>query len=303
MRYSSPLRYPGGKGRLANYIGLLFSVNQLIDGQYVEPYAGGAGIAFYLLFNEYIQDIHLNDIDESIYAFWHSVIFETEELCQRIRDKPVSIAEWRKQKHIRENSKDFDLLDLGFSTFFLNRTNRSGIITGGVIGGIEQIGKWKIDARYNKENLIERIKRIARYKSRIHLYNENAYDFLKDVSPALTNRVLIYLDPPYYNKGQELYENHYQHEDHVLIAQLVAENIDKNWIITYDNLPVIQELYSKFRHLTYNISYSASKRYKGSEIMIFCDNLTLPEVDSPACISSKHLKRLLAGQRQICLPI
>jgi DNA adenine methylase len=171
------------------------------------------------------------------------------------------------------------------------------------LGGLSQTGEWKIDARYNKEDLISRIRKIARYKSRIHLYNENAYDFLKDVSPALADKALIYLDPPYYNKGQELYENHYKHEDHVLIAELVAKNIDQNWLITYDNLPVIQELYSKFRCVTYNISYSASKRYKGSEIMIFCDNLVLPDVKSPACIPSERLKRLLANQGQRCLPL
>ena len=71
--------------------------------------------------------------------------------------------EWEKQKRIYENTRSEFLL--GFATFFLNRTNYSGVITGGPIGGFEQKGQWKIDARFNKKSLIDRIERISYFKS------------------------------------------------------------------------------------------------------------------------------------------
>lgn len=69
MDYCSPLRYPGGKGKVADYFKQIFRDNSLYDGVYVEPYAGGASVALSLLFNEYVSKIIINDIDRSIFAF------------------------------------------------------------------------------------------------------------------------------------------------------------------------------------------------------------------------------------------
>lgn len=272
----TPLRYPGGKTRLTPYVTKIFKENSLIDGHYVEPYAGGAGLAISLLINGHARYIHLNDISLPIYAFWHSVLHETEALCQYISNVKVDMSEWEKQKYIQQECKPSNLLSLGISTLFLNRTNRSGIISGGVIGGKDQKGNYKIDARFNKKALIKKIKLIAFYKSRISIYNEDAIDFLTLLPPTLPQKSLINLDPPYYVKGQSLYKNSYTHEDHKEIYNTVTR-MKQFWIVTYDNVEQIKEIYSKFPFLEFKLSYSVQKKYRGKEILIADPRLTLPD--------------------------
>lgn len=286
MVHYSPLRYPGGKGRLANFFRLVIDMNCLSDGFYVEPYAGGAGIGLSLLFNEHVSSIIINDINPSIYAFWYSVLNHPNELCDLILNVPVTMNEWHIQQNIQSCPNSCSLLELGFSTFFLNRTNRSGIIKGGVIGGQSQSGKWKIDARFNKENLVKRIKQIARYSDRIKLYNLDAAKFITEILPPMPKNTLVYLDPPYYNKGPELYENHYEKEDHSTLASLI-KNIHVPWIVSYDYTPEICELYRGYHQVVYSLSYSAARRYKGSEVMIFCKDIEIPNILNPSKVKYK----------------
>jgi DNA adenine methylase len=278
----TPLRYPGGKGRLTPFIKLVFEKNNLLDGHYCEPYAGGAGIAVNLLLNQYASTIHLNDVDRSIYAFWHSVINSTDQFCQRIRDARVNMSEWKRQKAIQSDRDNQPLLELGFSTFFLNRTNRSGIIKGGVIGGKNQDGEWKIDARFTKKELCKRVEAIAMFKSRIRLYNLDAKALINGILPSLPKKSLVYLDPPYYFKAQDLYQNHYSHDDHLAIASLVKNKLKIPWIVSYDNAPEIINLYHSFPTINYDMTYSASKRYKGREVMFSNGRLIMPESDNPS---------------------
>lgn len=282
MRFGTPLRYPGGKGKLTEYLKLVIVQNELVSGDYVEPYAGGSGIAINLLLQGYVSHIHLNDINRSVYAFWYSVLNETDRLCEMITGTEVTIDEWYHQKMVQKNSTDHSLLELGFSTFFLNRTNRSGILTGGVIGGKNQTGKWKLDARYNKEDLISRIERIYLNKDKISLYNSDAEMFIKNTLPCLPEKTLVYLDPPYYVKGQGLYENHYAHDDHLKIAELVQNDIKHPWIVSYDNVSEIADMYKNAESIVYGINYSAQNRYEGSEIMFFSNELQIPDIENPS---------------------
>jgi len=277
MRYYSPLRYPGGKAKIAPFMQKVISVNHLSDGIYVEPFAGGAGTALSLLLEEYVHTIILNDIDRSIYAFWYSILNYTDEFCSLIESSPLTISEWRRQKEIQKEKETADLLCLGFSTFYLNRTNRSGILDGGVIGGINQTGKWKIDARFNKSELIQRIRRIANYKNRIQVYNLDAIEFIREVIIPLPKKTLIYFDPPYYNKGPWLYINHYKPEDHQHLKKVIKENIIHHWIVTYDNTPEIKDLYSEFETRLYSLNYSAANNGKGCELMFFSPGCVIPD--------------------------
>lgn len=281
MPFFSPLRYPGGKRKLTNFIKMIFRENNLMDGDYIEPYAGGASVALSLLFDEYARFIHINDLDRSVYAFWYSVLNETDALCRMISDTPISMDMWHQQKKVLEDS-NAPLLETGFSTFYLNRTNRSGIITGGVIGGKSQSGTWKLDVRFNKTDLIHRIEKIARYKNRIYLYNFDASKFLSQITPSLPHSSFVYLDPPYYVKGtQLLYANFYEPDDHLAVSQIVT-SLKNKWIISYDNVEEIKSLYSGFRFIEYDLSYSAQDKYRGAEIMFFCDNLEIPLISHPA---------------------
>lgn len=284
-RYSTPLRYPGGKSKLANFMRLVFLENNLVNGQYAEPYAGGAGVAFQLLFNGYASHIHINDLNKSVYAFWHAVLNDSDNLCRLICETSVNMDNWERQKKVQQNPEEYSELDLAFSTFFLNRTNRSGIIDGGVIGGKNQDGDWKIDARYNKDPLISRIERISRYEDHISLYNYDAAEFIIIVMPRLPTKSLVYLDPPYYIKGRDLYENHYSHDDHIAICNLVA-TAEQKWIVSYDDTPEIRKMYTGYRELNYQLNYSAAAHYKGSEIMFFSNNVIIPDVTEPSKIKS-----------------
>ncbi|UFS61561.1 DNA adenine methylase [Sulfurimonas sp. HSL-3221] len=276
--FYSPLRYPGGKGKLSNWVANFMRHNNISGGVYIEPYAGGAAVALYLLLQEYVDHIVINDADPVIYSFWWSVINETDALTTLIRDTPVTIKEREKQLKIINNTDEHSLLEVGFATFFLNRTNRSGILKAGVIGGNQQDGKYKIDARYNKENLIARIQLIAKYKNRITLFNLDAIELLKEPPIRGFKNSLIYLDPPYFKKGSQLYRNFYNPSDHAAIRDSIKK-LTSPWIITYDNCDEINQLYSDFPQETFSITYSTHmSRNKGSEVLIYNPNLQLQNI-------------------------
>jgi len=280
--YFSPLRYPGGKAKLTNYIAEIMKINDLVGCCYVEPYAGGAGIAMSLLLTKKVKQVFLNDINQSVYSFWYSVLHQPEDLCRLIKDTPVDMDQWYKQQEIQSQLEMHDALEIGFSTFFLNRTNRSGIIhKSGVIGGKNQDGKWKIDARFNKDALIQRIEKIASFSSKISLSKLDAVDFINDVLPDVPKKALIYFDPPYYVKGQGLYQNHYVHEDHEEISKLIKQKIKQEWVVSYDNVPEIKKLYKNLRQLEFTLNYSARNYYKGTEVMVFKNGMQIPEEQDP----------------------
>ncbi len=277
MANYSPLRYPGGKGKLASYVARLTELNLSNGGHYAEPFAGGGAVALELMFLEYVRCIHINDIDRSIYAFWHSAVHDTENFLRKLNDTPVDLENWRRAKEVYAHADDASLLDLGFATFFMNRTNRSGILNGGLIGGLAQAGVWKMDCRYNKPDLMSRITKIGYFKSRITVCNMDATDFLRSHVSKLGSNVLVYLDPPYYVKGACLYQNHFKHEDHTRLAGQITDRKRMKWIVSYDNEDAIKKLYARHRQEEFNINYSARNYQQGKEVMVFSDNLIIPE--------------------------
>lgn len=282
LKHFTPLRYPGGKGKLAAYIKRLIKENDLLDGEYVEPYAGGAAIAMELLFHEYVSRVHINDLSRPIYAFWKSVLFFTDDLCKLVRDTPLTLKSWDRQKKAFSNSGESDDLALGFATFFLNRTNRSGILNGGIIGGRNQTGEWKIDARFNREALIHRIESIAKMQSRIELTQMDALDFIRARIPHWPSKTLIYIDPPYYEKGRDLYYDFYQPNDHKMVQRFVTNDLSqKRWVVSYDNVAAIRELYKGCQRIIYRIGYSAHNARIGSEAIFFSHALRASDLVGP----------------------
>jgi len=277
--FKTPLRYPGGKQRLTPFIHELLIKNNT-DGNYVEPYAGGAGVGIELLLSKKVEFIHLNDSNRAIYAFWHSVINNNEALCRLISTASLTIEEWKRQKGIIKNFEQEDLLELAFSLFYLNRCNRSGVLSGGVIGGLDQTGNYKMDARFNRNDLIRRIEAIGTFRNNINITNLDAEIYIRNYIPNLPENTLIYLDPPYYNKGSDLYLNFYRKNDHARLSEIIQNEIHHKWVLSYDGVEEVLDLYSERRHFLYNLQYSAAKVYKGREVFIFCDDLHLPITSS-----------------------
>lgn len=275
-RLASPLRYPGGKACLYDLTTELLGASGLQQHGYVEPYSGGCGLALNLLFHGYVTQIHLNDIDRSIWSFWKAVLDHTDELAALIESTPVSIAEWEHQRSIQQQKQFAPVVELGFSTFYLNRTNRSGIIhSGGAIGGKAQSGGWKLDCQFNKADLIKRIRRVSQYKNRIFIYNEDAEIFLDRLGTSISSSSVVYIDPPYYEKGSKLYQNSYRINDHERIAKRVSE-IEGPWFMTYDNVQPIRSLYSAYRSVEIDIGYSVQTKRRGSEVLIVSDHIVFP---------------------------
>lgn len=277
----SPLRYPGGKGKLAKFMVSLVRENGLSDGTYVEPYAGGAAIAWELLLKGIMRRVEINDVSRPVHAFWSALLDQTDALCRAISDTPVTVEQWDLAKAIYAAADEHDDLDLGFAFFFLNRTNRSGVLNGGIIGGRAQTGNYKIDVRYNKDDLLDRIIQIARLRNRITLTRLDAIDFLKKGQQRWRSSSLVYLDPPYYDKGQSLYLNAYRPDDHNQVASSVLDLKVKNWIVSYDDVRPIHDLYGTTPKLQYSLNYSAHRKTRGAEAMFFSDALSVPEMVTP----------------------
>ena len=276
----SPLRYPGGKSRLSDFLAALITANNLQDGIYAEPYAGGAGAALALLLSERVSHIFINDIDARVIAFWTAILRQTHRFLRRLNETPITLEEWNKQRKIYLKPTRHSQFKVGFATFYLNRCNRSGILTNaGPIGGRNQSGRWKIDARFNKDELARRIVRIALYKERIAVFNMDAIDFLRQkiVNSGLAERSLVYLDPPYYIKGKRLYLNYYQHDDHAQLAKFMKKLKDIKWILSYDNVPQIRKLYSGMNQIPFNLRYSAHAAKVGSELLIYDNTIAISE--------------------------
>lgn len=269
----SPLRYPGGKTSLYPLIYDLLNQNKNRNVTYIEPYAGGAGAALALLMMEKVSNIIINDYDEAIYCFWKSILDNTQQFINKIKSTDVNMKEWEKQRRIYKNTESE--FSLGFATFFLNRTNYSGVITARPIGGLEQKGQWKIDARFNKKTLIDRIERIAYFKNRIKILNEDGLKLINRFSRR--SDVFVYLDPPYYVKGGSLYLNAFEHANHLALSKSLKSKKAMQWLLTYDNVSEITAMYKEHNIVPFEINYSANKTCRGKEVMIFSKSTEIPK--------------------------
>lgn len=278
-QFYSPLRYPGGKNKLSKFISTICEQNE-INGHYVEPYAGGAAVALHLLLTNRVKRITINDFDIAIFAFWHSVLYQTDELRALIENRPIDLSTWKESRKILASKhSNSNLLELGYATLFLNRTNYSGVLNAGVIGGKEQNGKYKIDCRFNKVEIIKKIMAIAERSSDITLENLDALELIKKIRKD--KNTLFYFDPPYYLKGPSLYMNHYKHGDHKEVSKAIRGIKRARWIVSYDDMPSISNLYVNLPSIRYSFSHSVRGAKKGLESIFADPNLILDITKHP----------------------
>lgn len=271
----SPLRYPGGKSALFSMVSATVRANGASGGTYVEPYAGGAGIALGLLLTEQVERVVINDLDPAIYSFWVAVTSHSEAFMSQVADVELTVDEWQKQRSVYLAADQDDALGLGFATFFLNRTNRSGVMNAGVIGGQDQTGNYKIDARFNRDSLLQKCRLIAMYASRIKVSRLDGLAVIADHVNA--PRTFTYADPPYFEKGSQLYLNAFETSDHAALAALLNEHSDGAWMLTYDDQPEIEALYADRRQMDIGVYYSVREARRTSELLVLSDALHLPE--------------------------
>lgn len=269
----SPLRYPGGKSSLADFFQSCIEALELDTPTYVEPYAGGAGAGLELLYRGVVRRVVINDLDKPIHSLWTSMLNQTDDFLSRLETTPLTVDEWKRQREIyrARDEKDIDPLDLGFATFYLNRTNRSGVLGGGLIGGLGQAGAYKMDARFNRATLRARIERVAAHRSKIYVSRQDGVARLRHWLPK--QNVFAYVDPPYYAKGSFLYLNSFNDRQHAELAESLNALADANWVLTYDMADEIKALYSNRASLDFNLHYSAHRCEVASELMIISNTV------------------------------
>lgn len=265
----SPMRYPGGKASLADFFEQTIEALGLSKPTYLEPYAGGAGAGLELLYRGVVKRVVINDLDRSVYSVWTSMLTRTDEFLRRLDQTPLTVDEWKRQREVyrARDSNDLDPFDLGFATFYLNRTNRSGVLGGGIIGGLQQAGEYKMDARFNRATLRDRIETLAAHRAKISVSRQDGQTRLRHWLPK--PNVFAYIDPPYYAKGSYLYLNSFNEKQHEDLAELLNTHFtESNWVLTYDTAPAIRKLYAKQTSFEFSLHYSAHRRELASELMI-----------------------------------
>lgn len=282
LKHFSPLRYPGGKAVLSEFLADVIDLNKLRGCVYFEPYAGGAGAALTLLNTGVVSGVRLNDADPRIHAFWRATLEHSERFAEKITKVPLTMKEWEKQREICTHPNHHGFFDLGFAAFYMNRCNRSGILTGaGPIGGHGQKGIWRMDVRFNREALAKRVLLLGRHRRHIKVFNEDAVDFLKSYLPKGRgrDRVFVYLDPPYVSNGRRLYLNAYEPEDHDALAKYIHTQKKLPWIMSYDDNNLVRNLYGKCKMALLPIRYTLQVKHSAQELIIAPDNIAIP----PAC--------------------
>jgi len=276
MKSASPLRYPGGKSAMSNLLAQIRKINGFGSRPIAEPFAGGAGASLLLLYREEASEIYINDLDPAIYDFWCVVTNQSRPFIDKLKNTKVDISEWYQQKEIYSKRKRASQLHRAFATFYLNRCNRSGIIiNGGPIGGVKQTGKWKIDARFNKDDLQKRCEKIAKYRNRIHISCRDGIEFIKSVD---AKSVFFFIDPPYFINGPKLYLNTLDRQFHINLSNELKSMQHAAWVLTYDDCPEIRHMYKSWANIqSFSLRYSAADRRSGQEIMIVPKWMQLPE--------------------------
>jgi len=275
-RLSNPLRYPGSKSSLTDYIATIIEENLLSGCTIYEPYAGSASVSFEMLIRGFALQAVLVERDPLIYAFWKSVFDNTEDLCNKISKLDITIQTWKSFQLYREISdpKEHDILELGLAGLFFNRTNFSGIIGAGPIGGQNQSSDYSIDCRFNKTRIVRQINEISQFREKVTVIFGDALEFMQNEEEKINNGFsFVYIDPPYYAQGKKLYRYYYDDSSHKKLASYILSK-EFPWLISYDDHPKIKILYANRASQPIYLDYSLKTSRQGSELLI--SNLVIP---------------------------
>lgn len=262
----TPIRYPGGKTKLYPLLESIIRRNGLQGCAYSEPFAGGAGAAVKLLLKGDVGRILINDYDRAVYCIWKAVLEHPDETCAFVDAAELTVDEWRAHRDVYRRRDQADELELGLSSLYLNRTNRSGILDGGLIGGLGQTGPYKMDARFGRDGLKEKVRRLSDRAADIEVFNMDAEGFVSEVLGA-RDGAFAYFDPPYVQKGPGLYRSSFDEAKHRSFAETVL-SCRFPWVATYDDDELVCSLYGNRVKRMLDIGYSAYRASSGRELLI-----------------------------------
>lgn len=282
----SPLRYPGSKKKLVLYLCEIIKYNKLNPNVLVEPFVGGGNIALHFLLNGIVNKIIIGDKDKLIYSFWYVLFSDPDYLIDFIKRVRVNLDTFYDYKEIARDFENYEKEKLAEACIYLNRTSFSGIMTDkvGPLGGKDQQSQYKIDCRFNKKTLIERIKYISTFRRNVIVLPFDWKDAIKYAEDWVRhkkrlNRLFFYFDPPFFNKAHDLYRCYFSKEEHrQLYEEIICLNYD--WVLSYDNVPEIRELYSHSKYVTMHIEmpYSINSHAQRIERELIITPLGLPRV-------------------------
>lgn len=274
MRYSdsviSPLRYPGSKQSLVKYAERFLRANKLVGREWIEPCAGGASIALSLISRGLVPRATIVEKDPLIHAFWKCLKTDGAILCELARKLSITVQTWQEfQKYREPEAVDrFPPMELALAGLFFNRVNYSGIIGAKPIGGMSQSSDYKIDCRFTKSTVIDRMVDAARLMDRIAVVGGDGLSYLRRSHARLSRRgSVVYVDPPYFVQGKKLYRYHFVERDHVRLARFLNE-AKFPWLVSYDNDPFVVSLFSSHNIRPICLRYTVREARKADELLI-----------------------------------
>lgn len=252
----SPLRYPGGKSKLIDYLYSRLHKEQL--NTFVEVFAGGASLGLSLLDAGVIGRLILNEKDPGVYALWETILNHPQELVRRLRGTLPTVDDLSAAKRQAATSHATPP-ELAWSFLLSNRLSYSGIVMAGPQGGKNGTQEALL-ARWNPKALEDRILHIHSMRDKIELHNEDALTFIETDIWWCQDGTTLFIDPPYYEKGPALYPYAFTKQDHEALADLLQGLYSSfpraDVILTYDNHPVIRSLYPMARQEIIGRNYS-----------------------------------------------
>lgn len=239
----SPYRYPGGKSKIIDY--LYTHLKLSTAKKLISPFTGGGSFELAMLQAGVIDHLHINDLDTGVYSFWWVLKHMPYVLIERLKSiRPTHKDYFYAQALIKSDYQGADVVEAAWASLLVNRLAYSGIIKANPLGG-KKGSKKVLLSRWNPNDLIRRIEKIHSLSEKIEVTQINAVKLIEEA--YWQNETTIFIDPPYVNKGKELYQCFYTEDDHRELSHLLNSLYfgfpGADIIVTYDYNDWLDNLY------------------------------------------------------------
>ena len=294
----TPLRYPGGKTWLLDYVKAFARFHKLSSTTIVEPYGGSASISVGLIRSQLVTDATVCERDPLIVAFWNVAIHRNEELIEYLSSLEINMETWyglRRYLDLEKTNLQNELEAAGAFLFF-NRTNYSGIIKGGPLGGKKQLSKYKLNCRFNKGRIADKIRSLKALEDKLKIIQIDGLEYMKNHALQSPDNVFFYVDPPYYGAGKDLYRFYFTDFDHQQLSAFLT-GTEIPWLLSYDDAEFIRNLYQKKSNLPVYTDYQSGHLRRGVKELLI-SNYVIPPA-SPNVTIDKQTKLMCKTDKQI----